>query len=60
MLCRHGGWDGKKWLSDVYVLDTSNFFFSVVFGASFFHSSLLLKLLCFLLRCLKKAGRVFN
>lgn len=24
--CRYGGWDGKKWLSDVYVLDTSNFF----------------------------------
>lgn len=23
---RYGGWDGKKWLSDVYVLDTSNFF----------------------------------
>lgn len=23
-LCRYGGWDGKKWLSDVYVLDTSN------------------------------------
>lgn len=22
--CRYGGWDGKKWLSDVYVLDTSN------------------------------------
>ncbi|KAH9768907.1 Galactose oxidase/kelch repeat superfamily protein [Citrus sinensis] len=22
----YGGWDGKKWLSDVYVLDTSNFF----------------------------------
>lgn len=24
--CRHGGWDGKKWLSDVYILDTSKFF----------------------------------
>lgn len=26
--CRYGGWDGKKWLSDVYVLDTSNFWHS--------------------------------
>ena len=24
--CRYGGWDGKRWLPDVYVLDTSNFF----------------------------------
>ncbi|XP_020675641.2 protein GLUTELIN PRECURSOR ACCUMULATION 3 isoform X2 [Dendrobium catenatum] len=22
LLCRYGGWDGKKWLSDVYILDT--------------------------------------
>nr|DAD48635.1 TPA_asm: hypothetical protein HUJ06_018572 [Nelumbo nucifera] len=22
LLCGYGGWDGKKWLSDVYVLDT--------------------------------------
>lgn len=24
--CRFGGWDGKKWLSDVYILDTSTAF----------------------------------
>lgn len=24
--CRFGGWDGKKWLSDVYILDTSTVF----------------------------------
>lgn len=27
MWCRFGGWDGKKWLSDVFVLDTSNLCF---------------------------------
>lgn len=27
---RYGGWDGKKWLSDVYVMDTSNFLFSFI------------------------------
>ena len=24
-MCRYGGWDGTKWLADVYVLDTSIF-----------------------------------
>ena len=23
-LFRYGGWDGKKWLSDVYIMDTSS------------------------------------
>ncbi len=25
LACRYGGWDGTKWLSDVYVLDTSTY-----------------------------------
>lgn len=33
--CRCGGWDGKKWLSDVYILDTSNSLsFAIVFSTS--------------------------
>lgn len=30
-MCSYGGWDGTKWLADVYVLDTSIFLaFTVV------------------------------
>ena len=47
--CRYGGWDGKRWLSDVYVMDTSNFFTLCLFSLFFVYSVIVTEKMLYLI-----------